>query len=152
MRFWGEGSFLVTHELLLPIVLGIVMLALAVALGCIEAARTLHADLLANNLRSPMSFFDTTPLGRILNRFSKDVDTVDADLRMYIQNWMSTVSPVIATIIIIIYSTPIFIVVVIPLGILFFILQVHDTNSMWGGGLHTDPYEIIKKAGVIWGI
>ena len=100
------------------------MLATAVAYGAIEASRKLHAALLDNSLRSPMSFFDTTPLGRILNRFSKDVDTVDADLRMYIQNWMFTVSPVIATLIVIIYSTPIFVVVVIPLAILFIILQV----------------------------
>ena len=60
----------------------------------------------------------------LLHRFSKDVDTVDADLRMFIQNWMSTVAPVIATIIIICYSTPIFVAVLVPLGILFVILQV----------------------------
>ena len=57
-------------------------------------------------------------------RFSKDVNTVDADLRRFIQNWMSTVSSVIATLFIIIYSTPIFVAVAIPLGILFIILQV----------------------------
>ena len=35
-------------------------------------ARAFHRKLLANLLRLPMSFFDTTPLGRVLNRFSKD--------------------------------------------------------------------------------
>ncbi len=103
---------------------GIFLMSGAIALGCVSAANYLHKDLLSNIVKSPMSFFDTTPLGRIMNRFSKDVDTLDAELRVYIQNWSSTVSPVIATVVVIIYSTPIFVVVVIPLAILFAILQV----------------------------
>lgn len=47
------------------------------AIGCVNAARDLHNNLLQQTLRLPMSFFDTTPLGRIVNRFSKDVDVVD---------------------------------------------------------------------------
>ena len=41
------------------------------AIGCLEAARKMHQTLLHNILRAPASFFDTTPLGRIVNRFSK---------------------------------------------------------------------------------
>ncbi|KAJ8905437.1 hypothetical protein NDN08_001944 [Rhodosorus marinus] len=42
-----------------------------------RAAKCLHNDMLQNVLRAPMMFFETTPLGRILNRFSKDTDRVD---------------------------------------------------------------------------
>ena len=52
----------------------------ALAIGGFFASSVLHNKMLANILRSPMSFFDTTPLGRILNRFSKDVYTVDESI------------------------------------------------------------------------
>lgn len=47
------------------------------SLGFIMSAREMHRILIINVLRWPMEYFDTTPLGRILNRFSKDVDAVD---------------------------------------------------------------------------
>jgi ABC-type multidrug transport system fused ATPase/permease subunit len=40
----------------------------------------MHKKLLDRVLRSPMSFFDTTPLGRIVNRFAKDIDVCDNTL------------------------------------------------------------------------
>ena len=44
------------------------------AFGCVRAAKTVHNMLLENLLRSPMSFFDTTPLGRIINRCARTRD------------------------------------------------------------------------------
>ena len=42
-----------------------------ISVGTLNAASVLHGTMLTRILRSPMAFFDTTPLGRILNRFSK---------------------------------------------------------------------------------
>ena len=42
-----------------------------ISVGTLNAASALHGTMLSRILRSPMAFFDTTPLGRILNRFSK---------------------------------------------------------------------------------
>lgn len=42
----------------------------------LRASKVLFHDLLKVVLRAPMSFFDTTPVGRIVNRFSKDIYTV----------------------------------------------------------------------------
>ena len=62
---------------------------LLMAKGTVVASWDLNKSMLANVLRSAMSFFDMTPLGRIVNRFSKDLDTIDTllpmNLRTYIQ-------------------------------------------------------------------
>ena len=47
--------------------------AVVTAVSMVRAARLLHEDMLVNVFKSPMSFFDTTPIGRILNRFSRDI-------------------------------------------------------------------------------
>ncbi|XP_054165162.1 multidrug resistance-associated protein 1-like [Oppia nitens] len=49
----------------------------ALVFGSLLASTRMHDRLLWSVMRSPMKFFDTTPLGRIVNRFSKDIDTID---------------------------------------------------------------------------
>uniref|UniRef100_A0A060SZS5 ARAD1C02970p n=1 Tax=Blastobotrys adeninivorans TaxID=409370 RepID=A0A060SZS5_BLAAD len=47
--------------------------------GGLKASRNMFQDLLENVLRAKMRFFDSTPIGRIMNRFSKDIEGVDQD-------------------------------------------------------------------------
>lgn len=62
--------------------------SLIVSLGCLVSAQAMHESLLINVLRWSMITFDTTPIGRILNRFSKDVDTVDQVLPHGLRSWL----------------------------------------------------------------
>ena len=48
--------------------------------GFCRAATLLHEALLGNVLRTGMGFFDVTPVGRLLSRFSGDLDAIDEDL------------------------------------------------------------------------
>ncbi|KAF6112505.1 ATP binding cassette subfamily C member 10 [Phyllostomus discolor] len=54
--------------------------ALLFAAGTLRAAATLHRRLLCRVLMAPVTFFDSTPMGRVLNRFSSDVACVDDSL------------------------------------------------------------------------
>lgn len=56
--------------------------------GVIGCAMILHAHLLDNVLRLPMNFFDRTPVGRLLSRFSSDVHVVDLVLPHNIKHFI----------------------------------------------------------------
>ena len=92
--------------------------------GNVGAGRKLHACLIRNILASPMLFFDTTPLGRIMNRFSKDLDVVDSTIAQNFHIWLACFLRVLTIPVVIGYSTPLFITVVVPLGILYISVQV----------------------------
>lgn len=104
--------------------IGVFGMSFGMAMACVSSSRILHADLLGSIFRAPMSFFDTTPLGRIVNRLSRDVDTIDVNIPMTIRIWLGTFSGVFTTICVIAYSTPIFLAVVVPLGIFYYFIQV----------------------------
>lgn len=51
--------------------------ALLFATQAVKSSRHLHRVLTRGVMRAPVSFFDTTPIGRVLNRFTKDMDSID---------------------------------------------------------------------------
>jgi ABC-type multidrug transport system fused ATPase/permease subunit len=88
------------------------------------AGRKLHWIILLGVLHAPMSLFDTTPIGRIINRFAKDIDSVDTALPNAFSQALTSLITVVATLIILIYGSWFAIVEFIPLAILFGYIQV----------------------------
>uniref|UniRef100_G3U1N1 Multidrug resistance-associated protein 1 n=1 Tax=Loxodonta africana TaxID=9785 RepID=G3U1N1_LOXAF len=97
--------------------------SMAVSIGGILASRRLHLDLLHNVLRSPMSFFERTPSGNLVNRFSKELDTVDSMIPQVIKMFMGSLFSVVGACIIILLATPIAAVIIPPLGLIYFFVQ-----------------------------
>ncbi|XP_053548507.1 ATP-binding cassette sub-family C member 2 [Bombina bombina] len=97
--------------------------AFLVAGGAIRASRLLHKQLLRNILHVPMHFFDTTPTGRIVNRFAKDIFTVDETIPMSFRSWIACILGVIGTLLVICLATPIFAAVIVPLAIFYYFIQ-----------------------------
>lgn len=96
---------------------------LLMAKSSINASRILHSGLLNNILRVPMLFFDTTPTGRVVNRFAKDIFTVDEAIPQSLRSWLLCLLGVLGTLFVICLATAIFAVVIIPLAVIYFFVQ-----------------------------
>lgn len=101
----------------------VVLGSLFLYLSTLKSARRLHDNMLHNVMRSPMSFFDTTPQGRILNRFGKDIDVLDNTMSMILRGWISCLLGVTSTFLIITYTTPIFILPISLMLICYYFVQ-----------------------------
>jgi ABC-type multidrug transport system fused ATPase/permease subunit len=94
-----------------------------VALVGWKAGGTLFAGMVLSILHAPMAFFDTTPMGRILNRFTKDVLTVDVDIPRTVRTYLGTMSKVISTILYISIITPVFLIALGPIAFFYYKAQ-----------------------------
>ncbi|XP_041803743.1 canalicular multispecific organic anion transporter 1 isoform X2 [Chelmon rostratus] len=96
---------------------------LLMANASVNASRILHSRLLNNILRVPMVFFDTTPIGRVVNRFAKDIFTVDEAIPQSLRSWLLCLLGVLGTLLVICLATPFFAVVIIPLAVIYYFVQ-----------------------------
>ncbi|XP_063171075.1 multidrug resistance-associated protein 1-like [Candoia aspera] len=97
--------------------------SMAVSIGGIFASRRLHLDLLHDVLRCPVSFFERTPSGNLVNRFSKEMDTIDSTLPQIIKMFMGSLFNVLGACVVILLATPIAAAVIPPLGLVYFFVQ-----------------------------
>lgn len=70
-----------------------------------------------------MAFFDTTPLGRIINRFSKDIYTIDEQIPITIRGYAQTMVKVCITLLYIVIILPFFMIGLVPVFIFYYYSQ-----------------------------
>ncbi|KAF8844780.1 P-loop containing nucleoside triphosphate hydrolase protein [Paxillus ammoniavirescens] len=130
LRVWGERNreargnaglrdpYLLGYGFfnLMTIVLGAAAALLIWVFCSLRSSKYLHDSMLDSVMRAPLSFFEMTPTGRILNLFSRDTYVVDQILARVIQNLVRT-SAVCASIVLVIgFSFPPFLIAVVPLA------------------------------------
>ncbi|KZO97808.1 hypothetical protein CALVIDRAFT_513006 [Calocera viscosa TUFC12733] len=81
----------------------------------LRAAVRLHENMFQALMRSPMSFFETVPVGRILNVASRDVAVVDESLARVFSSAFRTFASVFSTMIVLTVSSPPFLLFIIPM-------------------------------------
>ncbi|KAJ6788704.1 hypothetical protein PWT90_02426 [Aphanocladium album] len=94
-----------------------------------NASKSMLKDAVTRVLRAPMAFFDTTPLGRITNRFSRDVDVMDNNLTDAIRMFFFTLANVTAVFILTIAYYYYFAAALVPLYILYMIAGTYYRSS-----------------------
>ncbi|KAI6220946.1 Multidrug resistance-associated protein 1 isoform X4 [Aphelenchoides fujianensis] len=93
-----------------------------VGFGSYRASASFHSNLLISVLRAPMQFFERTPLGRIMNRFSMDIELLDTTVCASYGYVFIVVAETVRLLLNIFASMPLLIPVLIPLIVLFFFM------------------------------
>ncbi|OAD76740.1 hypothetical protein PHYBLDRAFT_185838 [Phycomyces blakesleeanus NRRL 1555(-)] len=97
--------------------------------GSLTASKRIHAQLLESILRAKVRFFDTTPLGRIVNRFSSDLETIDQSVAPSLSLLLYSIIATIYVVFLVSIITPSFLIPAIFIGLLYWAIGVYYLNT-----------------------
>ena len=106
--------------------LGIIYIAISIGreglmfFGSLNASKRLHSRLLVSVTRAKFKFFDSTPLGQLMNRFSKDLEAIDQEVAPIALGLLGCVSTVLCIVILISIITPRFLIAAIFISMIYF--------------------------------
>ncbi|KAH9919495.1 multidrug resistance-associated ABC transporter [Epithele typhae] len=105
------------------------LLSLTISLASLTGGLRMYKTAFTAVVRSPVSFFDTTPLGRIMSRLSKDQDTIDTELSIIAIQLFSTASNVFGTAGLVFYTFPYLGIIFAPMIILYYSAALYYRRS-----------------------
>uniref|UniRef100_A0A667ZRG2 Cystic fibrosis transmembrane conductance regulator n=1 Tax=Myripristis murdjan TaxID=586833 RepID=A0A667ZRG2_9TELE len=89
----------------------------------VKCAQTLHNRMFSSILRTPVRFFDVNPIGRILNRFSKDIGQLDSNMPWTFVDFIQVFLQILGVIAVAASVIPWILIPVLPLLILFLFVR-----------------------------
>ncbi|CAI4494822.1 AIC_G0022590.mRNA.1.CDS.1 [Saccharomyces cerevisiae] len=95
----------------------------------IMASKWLNLRAVKRILHTPMSYIDTTPLGRILNRFTKDTDSLDNELTESLRLMTSQFAKIVGVCVMCIVYLPWFAIAIPFLLVIFVLIADHYQSS-----------------------
>ncbi|KAL0576170.1 hypothetical protein V5O48_005811 [Marasmius crinis-equi] len=130
--WWQQKSFPLPQGIYMAIyailgfaqAFGLFSMGAVFALFTFNASRTLHRNALKRVMHAPVSFFDTTPLGRIMNRFSKDIDTLDNIIGEAMRQFLGTMVQVIGSIVLVSIIIPWFLIAIVFILLLYYWITI----------------------------
>eukprot|EP01083_Nonionella_stella_P070803 189645_1 len=104
-------------------ILVLVLLIIVELIVRVKAAKYFHALLLHKVLNAPMSFFDTTPVGRIISRFSKDINQIDDSLNESFKDSIRASFAIVTCMVSVVIVIPFLLLPMFPLFTMYYFLQ-----------------------------
>ncbi|KAF3970894.1 hypothetical protein CMV_005450 [Castanea mollissima] len=98
-------------------------------MSSLYAAKRLHDAMLTSILRAPMVFFQTNPLGRIINRFAKDLGDIDRNVAPFVTMFLGQVSQLLSTFILIGIVSTMSLWAIMPLLVLFYAAYLYYQST-----------------------
>ncbi|PPS08136.1 hypothetical protein GOBAR_AA12505 [Gossypium barbadense] len=98
-------------------------------ISSLYAARRLHDAMLTSILRAPMTFFHTNPLGRIINRFAKDLGDIDRNVAPFVNMFLGQVSQLLSTFVLIGVVSTMSLWSIMPLLVLFYAAYLYYQST-----------------------
>ncbi|KAI0718208.1 multidrug resistance-associated ABC transporter [Cerioporus squamosus] len=130
LGFWtSQADYMGTYAAL-GVGSGIFSFALSLTVSLLSLTAGLRMFKAAFNavVRSPVSFFDTTPIGRIMSRLSKDQDTLDAEMSIIASN-VTHCSSVVGTAGLVFYTFPYLGIIFVPMIIFYYAASLYYRRS-----------------------
>ncbi|KAG0207958.1 hypothetical protein BGX28_000971 [Mortierella sp. GBA30] len=133
MSWWSEDEFQLTTREYIGAYIGFALAQLVLVFAAAmmlsftitKTANNMHDAAFKSVLYSPLAFFDTNPLGRVINRFSRDVDTLDNVLWSTLYEFTFTVVTLLGTLILIIVVFPWLVLAIVPILGLYYMLSIY---------------------------
>ncbi|XP_067849957.1 ATP-binding cassette sub-family C member 8 isoform X1 [Heptranchias perlo] len=121
---FNHSSYTIVFSILccLGIVLCLVT-SIAVEWTGLKVTKELHKSLLNKIILAPMRFFDTTPLGNILNRFSADTNVIDQHIPATLECLSRSTLLCVSALAVISFVTPVFLIALVPLAVAYYFIQ-----------------------------
>ncbi|PGH17822.1 hypothetical protein AJ80_04644 [Polytolypa hystricis UAMH7299] len=137
LSYWTSNKYAISQGQYIGIYAGLATLQVVLmftystilSTGGTNASKAMLQKAMTRVLRAPMSFFDTTPLGRITNRFSKDINMMDNELIDAMRIYYLTLTMIISVMVLIIVFYHYFAVALGPLFILFLLAANYYRSS-----------------------
>lgn len=97
--------------------------------GGARGAGKLFSDMISRLLYAPMYYFDTTPVGRLMNRFTYDTETLDVTLTMNMTMLMTSIGWIFTGIILMAIILPWQLIPIVFVTVLYWLLVLHYRKS-----------------------